>query len=345
MENNILGNFISKKETNDSKEIFALAFEFLKTAENQKSLYYDIANKKLVQQLIELYYKTIKVDYETMSYNFRKKYIENEAKVEYNDEDLQIEYLGIGYMYDYIQNYNTEKSFDLFVEGLNLHQLLYKAYDEKFNSDQEKIHEEYLRQLEEAKKNKDVAEWKRINAILRKESGTSKRFGGNLRDQEVDLKNVDYHVPSAKDAKAFFNEFMKPEKKIEYYNMLSSTSILAYIEYCVKISVDIIKNQPFNNGNKRTSRALLNLMFKNKNIPPVYILNHERKAYKDALLKAITEGDYKDITNFYCFKICDSIYELDIKPYLNRKNQSNDIIESPSNMVDDDSDMKFYNKL
>ena len=81
---------------------------------------------------------------------------------------------------------------------------------------------------------------------------------------------------------------------------------------------------------------------------------------KDALLKAIVENDYTDIINFYYFKICDSIYELDIVPYLEKKNKEeteykiagykpriNEVYlkEHGSDHTDDepdDSDMKIY---
>ncbi len=329
---------IDKKAEEDPKEIFALTFELLKTAEVSKNLYFNISQKQLVKQLIELYYKFINTDYEKMIYNFRVKYIETEAKMEYNDEDSMLEYKGLGRMYDYIQNYNPDKKeFNIFIEGILLHQLLYKDFDDKFNSNQDKIIDEYKKELEEAKKNRNIQEFKRISSILRS-NPTPTRFGGNLRNEEVDLKGVDFHVPNCKEAKEYFNSFLKPEKKIEFQNLLSSADILKYIEYCVKTSVDIIKYQPFPNGNKRTSRAILNLMFKCKNIPPVYITTEERKAYKDALIKGIN-GNYDDIVNFYCFKICDSIYELDIRPYEKKDQNDNEIISSPT----DDSDIKFYN--
>jgi hypothetical protein len=85
-------------------------------------------------------------------------------------------------------------------------------------------------------------------------------------------------------------------------------------------------------------------MFKNRNIPPVYILKKERTVYKDALIKAIKDEDYTDIINFYYFKICDSIYELDIKQYIDNKPGSIDYkktIEKSKEIIDD-SDIKVY---
>lgn len=56
----------------DSKEIYALAFELLKTAEGKEELYTSIAQKNLAKQLINLYYMSFETNYESMIYNFRK---------------------------------------------------------------------------------------------------------------------------------------------------------------------------------------------------------------------------------------------------------------------------------
>ena len=117
----------SEPKPRDSKEIFALTFELLKTAEKKPELYERMARKNLAKQLIELYYVNFKTDYESMIYNFKRKYIKNEAVVEYNDEDELLELVGLGYMYDYIQAYKPgEDNFNIFIECMKLHKLLYK---------------------------------------------------------------------------------------------------------------------------------------------------------------------------------------------------------------------------
>ena len=321
----------TKQKSSNSREIFATAFQLLDIAEGNKRNYEKIVQKNssqtnLAKQLIRLYYESFETNYESMIYNFKKKYIENEARVEYNNEDLKDELKGLGYMYDYIQNYNpSSEEFNLFIEIMKLHSLLYKPTDEKFKKDIEDQREEYKRQIEEAKKNKDLANYKKYTKLLKDFSDTNQSFGGSLRKDEVDLKGIDFHVPSPKEAMIFINNFLNPEKKVEYQNILASEDIFGYIEYCVKVYAQIIRYQPFANGNKRTARALLNLMFKNKNIPPVYIVRNERKPYKDALMKAVVEEDYSDIINFYYFKICDSIYELDILPYINSKENDSSV--------------------
>lgn len=345
----------------DKKELFATMFEILQIAESSSKKSYEKLVKKnssetnLVKTLIQMYYENFETNYEVMIYNFKKKYIQNEAKVEYNAEDQKLELVGLGYMYDYIQEYKPkEHDFNIFIQAMMLHSLLYKPFDDIHKKEREKERLEYENRLKEALEKKDLKAYRSLRSQLKSFSDMQSSFGGSLRTTEVDLNKVEYHIPSSKEASLFLNSFLNPEKKQEYEEALNNEDIFTYIEYCVKTYVDIIKYQPFNNGNKRTARALLNLMFKNRNIPPVYILRTERKPYKEALLEAITTGDCTDITNFYYFKICDSIYELDILPYIEMKkerlnNEDYDMkiytIGSKAEIVKDDSDLKIYKKI
>ena len=76
--------------------------------------------------------------------------------------------------------------------------------------------------------------------------------------------------------------------------------------------MDCIRLQPFGDGNKRVFRAFLNLQLARIGIPPVYIKQSERAIYKKTLERAIVQGNYKSITNFYYHKMCDAIIELDL---------------------------------
>lgn len=317
-----------------SRDVFALTFRLFKATEKSQASIGNVDKHSLAKQLIELYYNSFETNYESMIYNFRKKYIENEARVEYNDEDNEQELIGLGLMYDYIQEYKpNEKEFNIFLEAFNLHKLLYKPLDDLRKEERERDRAELVRQLADAKARRDVVEYKRINDLLKAFGELSKSFGGNLRTEQPELKGVDIQVPTAREASDFMNGFLNPEKRTEYQNMLSNNDLFAYIDYCVRLTVDMIKYQPFSNGNKRTSRALLNLMFKNRNIPPVYVCLNERVAYKDALIKAMKTGDYTDIINFYYHKICDSIYELDVQPFIESKKHPEKQIDSDSLMI------------
>ncbi len=138
-----------------------------------------------------------------------------------------------------------------------------------------------------------------------------KEFGGKLRDNTAILYDTNYEVPDAEIAKKYFNSLIPVSDQI--FQPLFDGDIFAYIENCIKLTVTLIKYQPFADGNKRVFRALLNLLLKRIGILPVYISIEEREIYKKALLKAIKQNDYNDIINFYYFKICESIMTLDLK--------------------------------
>lgn len=138
-------------------------------------------------------------------------------------------------------------------------------------------------------------------------------FGGKLRDSSAFLHDLNIDILPPYEASKIFNSYIA--KKDYIFEKYNKGDIFGYIEDCVKLSADLIKLQPFSDGNKRTFRALLNLLFKRLNIPPVYIEIEERQEYKKALIKAMkaeSDEDYKDLIQFYHYKICDSIITLDI---------------------------------
>lgn len=131
-------------------------------------------------------------------------------------------------------------------------------------------------------------------------------FGGKLRTGNARLKDVDYEVPPADVARAKFQHYLY--KKID----IDENNILDYIDGSIRVVVDLIKLQPFIDGNKRTFRALLNLLLGKIGIPPIYISSEEKDIYRTSLIDAIITGNYENITKFYYYKICDSIVELDL---------------------------------
>lgn len=141
-------------------------------------------------------------------------------------------------------------------------------------------------------------------------------FGGKLRFETVRLKDSSYEVVPAEDARAFFQSLLSKHFNIDMNN------ILDYIDEVVKTIVDLIKVQPFADGNKRTFRALLNLMLGKVGIPPIYIKEEEKNIYREALLEAIETGNYHKITRFYYYRICDSIVGLDLNNTKIKDNQN-----------------------
>ena len=135
-------------------------------------------------------------------------------------------------------------------------------------------------------------------------------FGGSLREGQAILKGIVYDVVPAEEAKRYFNSFINNSEFI--FEPLKNNDMFGYIEGCIRLNVDLIKAQPFGDGNKRTFRALLNLLFKKIGLPPIYIEPEEIPEYKKALFSAIVENNYNSIIRFYYYKICDSIVELDL---------------------------------
>ncbi len=138
-------------------------------------------------------------------------------------------------------------------------------------------------------------------------------FGGKLRLDNVALKGSTYEVIDAESARNIFQSYIS--KKIEY----DPNNVMDYIDKVVDTIVDLIKLQPFNDGNKRTFRALLNLMLGKIGIPPIYIEPSEKEIYRDELLKAIETNNNDGIKKFYYYKICDSIIKLDLNSPINKQ--------------------------
>ncbi len=287
-----------------------------------KDMYYSLY-KEYFSLTISEYFRAINPHYNDIIETFKNKYINTEAIVEKNDTPEQIE--GIRNLYDYIQSASTD-NINILVESLKMNSILWKPTDDKNNKDiielKEQLNNEYNNLVAEAKQLHDANKYKEALKIKNELDGLNykSKIGGQIRNNnvvdEVKLQDVDFNVPSATDALLFINNFSSKEKMDEFNKYLHSDNLEEYIDYCIKINVDLIKYQPFMDGNKRTFRGLLNLLFKARNLPPIYIRIDEIDEYKKALFNAIQNNDYSDINFFYLFKICSSIYELDVEPYM-----------------------------
>lgn len=320
-----ISNLFSRNLDDDFRQLFILTFQYNHWAEKFNTLYKNDNDSLLAQKLISLYYKTIRPSYNDMLFSFKRKYIANEILIEKNDDPLQRK--GINGVFDYLQNWHKDiEDFNILAESLKINCLLWKPTDDNIGENIEKEVDECLQMLEQAKKNKDIATYKKANNKLKELDSLRKgnKIGGQLRHgaEEVALKNVEILVPSGDEACKFINSLATPEKHKELVDKYNSDDILEYIEYCVKLTSDLIRYQPFNDGNKRTFRTLLNLLFKVKNVPPVYMRPKERDEWLRVLFKSIEQKDYTELVKFYYFKICDSIYELDVKPYLQETKNS-----------------------
>ena len=137
------------------------------------------------------------------------------------------------------------------------------------------------------------------------------QFGGTLRDCNVVLYDLPVDVPNAQEAIKLFNQYIATSNNI--FEPLKAGDIFQYIDNTVILTTDLIHLQPFLDGNKRTFRALQNLLLKKISFPPVYIEVNERDEYKKNLLIAISKRNYSPLIRFYYYKICDAIMNLDIE--------------------------------
>ncbi len=137
-----------------------------------------------------------------------------------------------------------------------------------------------------------------------------KEFGGKLRTESVYLKNSNIEIMEPLAAQKYFNSFIS--KSEEVFIPLDENDILGYIEKCIKLTTDLIKVQPFQDGNKRTFRSLLNLLLKKATLPPIYININHRVEYKKYLMDAILNDEYSGIYEFYYNRIEEAIFELDL---------------------------------
>lgn len=332
-----MSNLVDDDEIEEyTKEFVVTTFESLILLKNQYDELLRVENIKdlkeykqlyiLLEKALTLYSKTLKPNYDEIIESFKRKYIKTESLVEKNDTKEQIQ--GVRDVYDYIQKYDIN-NINFFVASLQINLKLWKPTDNKNNQDivalKEKLTLEIQTLLEEAKKDKDI---NKINEAQKKQKelqslNYKSKIGGVLRTNDylddVKFQNIDYKVPKALEACKFINNLSSTDKINEFKKYYESDDLMAYIFYVIKLTTDLIKYQPFMDGNKRTFRSLLNLLFKARNLPPVYIKKEEIEEYKKALFKGVLEEKYDDLNFFYMNKLCDSIYELDIIPYLKYK--------------------------
>ena len=93
----------------------------------------------------------------------------------------------------------------------------------------------------------------------------------------------------------------------ELNSNMDNMSISEYVEHVVKIHHRITVVHPFQDGNGRVSRAILNWQFKIKGIPPVYLKADRKQDYFDALRKADLYGEYDALV---CIFLRETIYSM-----------------------------------
>ena len=116
---------------------------------------------------------------------------------------------------------------------------------------------------------------------------------------------------------AQFDELYKEAEKISNSEIEERINMVnPFLEKLMKYKVEIIRIHPFPDGNKRSTRGLVNFLLERAGLPPVYVKYSELEKYQEALIAAMSFKDYQTITNFYKNKLCDSIEELVIDPFV-----------------------------
>lgn len=149
-------------------------------------------------------------------------------------------------------------------------------------------------------------------------------FGGTFRRDDVYLPGTGTEIAEWSMIRTMLNEIDKDvlllwELAPEVKDCEDADIMLDYLDEIVMIGCRIIKVHPFKDGNGRSVRGFMNKMLEAAGLPPVYIKANERTEYHKAMNKANNEGDYTDIKNFYHYKVCDSIVELDINARVRRQ--------------------------
>lgn len=258
----------------DIETLIVVAFEMYKNKKISKERYnsYD----SIPQNLIKLYYSkdANHSDFSDIMLSFKEKYIKQESLLEgvHTVEEIN----GLGVVYDYIRSEEWKNCANIYII-LVINSKLFS-----------------------------LTPYPECGGVFR----NSDCFIG-----ESDVNTTPYFEIS-QSIQTLWPEF---DRLMKLGIELSSNKeeifedrIIDYINDCIKLKCRLIEIHPFSDGNGRTMRALVNLLFKIAGLPPVYVKRMEREKYIEAMEKGIQEKDYSLINKFYYYKICDSIIELDI---------------------------------
>lgn len=142
-------------------------------------------------------------------------------------------------------------------------------------------------------------------------------FGGQFRNDMVFLPGTGTDIVDWRMIRYYLNELDPIVLELHDRSKVikdsgDSDALLKFLDECVILGCQLIKIHPFKDGNGRSVRGFINKLMEDAGLPPIYITINEKTEYHKAMNKANNEGDYSDIKNFYRYKVCDSIIELDI---------------------------------
>ena len=274
---------LKKMDDESAREYIRMLFDGYNQRKKEKRLFEFSAD--IPKIIILTYYSCVKKPpFKNIIENFKEKYIPEEEvenfkrRYLYNENKLEEvhsieERKGLRLVYDYVQE--TEDFNDISIYTLSdIHRILYS-----------------------------LAPYPEFGGAYRKDE----RY---LPNSGIDITSPSLIVREMNLLKSDVDDLVK--EGIELGKNVDSKKIIDYIDKCVELKCKLIKIHPFGDGNGRSVRAFINLLFRLANLPPVYIENKERKKYGEAMQSALGDEDLTKIKGFYYYKICDSIICLDL---------------------------------
>lgn len=276
--------YVLEKADLDIPFMINYTFEGYKKRKHDKTL--EVDDKEIPTKLIKLYYALHpgEVEFNKMKSSFIKKYAKNESELEgVNDKDIhgQEEILGLGDMYEYMLTEEFDKDFSIY-SLKDLHRKLFSH-----------------------------APYPECAGVFRTRQAFLPGTGIELCEPDRIYEEI-HRVGKDADYLHEYSQYVKTDSDID--------ELLDYLDQCVELKVDLIRIHPFIDGNGRTIRAFINKLMCDVGLPPIYVKSGERTEYHTAMNKALLDGDFSSIKAFYRYKVCDSIYELDIKDRLKDEN-------------------------
>jgi Fic family protein len=161
-----------------------------------------------------------------------------------------------------------------------------KDYNEAING------REALDFVNEHKGKLDIEFIKELNKILTKNTGVI--YPGRIRFFPVKIEGTDFTPPDEKDVPKLFTKMIK-----FYYDNIKK--LHPFVLACL-IHAQFVEIHPFEDGNGRTGRALMNFVLMRSNYPKLFIPVKNRQQYYESI-DFHNEKKYKD----YCNKMFEII--------------------------------------
>lgn len=163
------------------------------------------------------------------------------------------------------------------------------------------------------------------------EGSYSRRYRTDFRylpNSGYELECPELIVRSMRASDRMFDELYEESEKMSRSEIEDRINMVnPFLDKLLRYKAELIRIHPFPDGNGRTVRGLINILLERAGLPPIYVKAIERTKYQEAMNKANGEHNYTTLINFYKNKLCDSIEELVIDPFVYAINEYNKMEE------------------